>query len=75
MKRANHILAATFGWDASEVSEYRYQKYQSPAVYNISDKYFAVSKTIPKHKGVGQGWYKYQDQFFAENTVIWVSDN
>ncbi len=75
MKRANTILAETFGWDASEVSDYRYQRYASPAVYAIGDKYFAVSKVAPRHK-VGGVWRKHTDQFFTEEggSAVWVCD-
>lgn len=74
MMRANYIIAASFGWDSRDVSEYRYQRYTSPSVYAIGDRYFAVSKTKPKHKDVGGEWMKHTDQFWAEKngTTIWV---
>ena len=74
MKRSNTILAETFGWDVSEVSECRYQRYTSPSVYSIGDRYFSVSKTKPKHGDVGNAWVKHTDQWAAErsNTIVWV---
>ncbi len=74
MKRADYIIADSLGWDIKEVQECRYQKYTNPAVYSIGEYYFAVSKTQPKHKDVGENWVEYKDQFGARNTdkKIWV---
>ena len=75
MKRSNTILAETFGWDISEVSEYRYQRYTAPTVYAIGDQYFAVAKDKPKHT-VGGEWRQHTDQFFAApHTTVWVCES
>lgn len=69
---SREIIASTFGWDVSEVSDYRYQRYSAPSVYAVGDKYYAVSKTKPKHKVAGD-WKEHGDQFFAgsSKTALW----
>jgi hypothetical protein len=76
-KRADMIIAETFGWDYKEVQECRYQRYVSSNVYSIGDRYFAVSKTKPKHSDVGDEWVEHTDQFGARNTdkKIWVCNS
>ncbi len=75
-KRADHIIAETFGWDYLDVKEYRYQRYTNPAVYSIGDRYFAVHKSKPKHEDVGGPWREHHDQFGARGTdrIVWVCD-
>ena len=72
-KRAAEVIAETLGWDVKEMSDYRYQRYTSPAVYSIGERYFAAHPTKPKHE-VGQDWREHTDQFGARNTnqIIWV---
>lgn len=74
-KRADIILAETLGWDYKDVQECRYQRYVSPAVYSMGDRYFAVHPSKPKHE-VGEPWSRHTDQFGARGTdrVIWVCD-
>ncbi len=74
MKRANVVIAETIGWDVKEVTECRYQKYTSPAVYSIGDFYMAAHPTKPKHDDVGREWVEYKDQFGARGTSmkVWV---
>jgi len=70
------IIAATFGWDQSEVKDYRYQDTRtSQAIYAVGDRYFAVGKRAPKDV-VGGPWRPHADQVFAqrENTILWVSE-
>lgn len=72
---ATLALASTLGMESQrELSEYRYQRYTSPAVYAVGEQYFCVCKNAPSHK-VGGAWQKHKDQFFAERagSVIWVS--
>jgi len=76
MKRANTVIAETLGWDIKDVIECRYQKYSSPAVYSIGDRYFAAHPSKPKHKDVGGEWREHDDQFGARGTKnkVWVCD-
>ncbi len=76
MKRANEVIAETLGWDIKDVSECRYQKYSSPAVYSIGDRYFAAHPSKPKHVDVGGEWREHSDQFGARGTnqKVWVCD-
>jgi hypothetical protein len=48
-RQANTIVAQTFGWDAAEMREYRYQDTRTGklAIYTIGNNYFTVSKTKP----------------------------
>jgi len=68
------VLAFAFGWDLSDVEEYRYQRYSSPSVYAIGDKYFAVSQKKPKHDVSGE-WFEYKDEAATSGTdmKIWVA--
>lgn len=73
---SHHVIAATLGWDAREVSECRYQSTRTKqAIYSIGSRYFAVSPTVPADK-VGGDWRENNDQFFAQRagTVMWVAD-
>jgi len=72
----NAVIAATFGWESSEVRDYRYQQYTAPAVYAVGNEYFAVSKKMPRHSDIGGTWKPHSDQFFAskEGTTLWVCE-
>ena len=74
-KRANTVIAESLGWDVKDVSECRYQRFVSPAVYSIGDRYFAAHTARPKHD-VGGEWREHTDQFGARGTsmIIWVCD-
>jgi hypothetical protein len=70
------IIAATFGWCVSEMSEYRYKQTRtSQPIYSIGNKSFAVGKNKPREKVESGEWTPYVDQFWAakSNTVLWVS--
>jgi hypothetical protein len=75
-RQANTIVAQTFGWDAAEMREYRYQDTRTGklAIYTIGNNYFTVSKTKPTWDDLG--WQEYPDQFWAKqsNTVIWFAE-
>lgn len=75
IKRANEIIGEVIGWDLKEVSEYRYQKYTSPSVYSIGNRYFAVHKNKPKHE-VGGEWKEHTDQWPCKDTdrKVWVCE-
>jgi hypothetical protein len=81
MKQAHTIIAETLGWDSRELLEYRYQRYASPAVYAIGDRYYAVHRSKPKHE-VGGEWRANVDQWAAMRSAnadgtprtIWVCD-
>ena len=69
------VIAATFGWDSRELSEYRYQPTRTKqSIYNIEDAYYAASVDKPKDE-VGEPWELYKDQFFAQRygTKLWES--
>src|SRR5574343_185468 len=73
--KGNTILAATFGWGKSEISEYRYKNTRTPIpIYVFGDEFFAVNQNKPNYD-VGAPWEKYNDQFWAykNNTIIWVA--
>jgi hypothetical protein len=70
------IIAATFGWCISEMSEYRYKQTRtSQPIYSIGNRSFAVGNNKPKDKVESGEWTPYSDQFWASkhNTVLWVS--
>jgi hypothetical protein len=74
---AQSIIAATFGWDVRDVSDYRYQPTRtSRAIYAIGDSYFAVGKT-PPGDDLGEPWEPHSDQFWATKaaTVLWRADS
>jgi hypothetical protein len=58
-RTASEIIAFHFGWDMREMSESRYQptRYASPAVYVVSDDYYAApSDNRPPKYELGQPW-------------------
>ena len=74
-KRANEIIAETFGMDVAEVRDARYQETRTlMPVYAIGDCYYCcpVGKDKPPK---GWDWMPHSDQFFAsrENRVIYVA--
>lgn len=58
-KRASEIIAFQIGYDAAEMSEYRYQstRYQV-AVYAIGDNYYCAPTPGKKLPDVGYKWEK-----------------
>jgi hypothetical protein len=77
MKRAATVIAETLGWDVSDMSEQRYQRYTAPAVYAIGNQYFAAYHTKPRHKDIGTDWVEHTDQFGARGTnmKVWVCNS
>lgn len=75
MKTAADMIAETLGWDVSELRQCRYQRYTSPMVYAIGNRYFAASRGKPRHTDVSESpWCEHSDQFGARNSAlkIWV---
>lgn len=71
------VLAATFGWDIKEVSEYRYQSTRTrQAIYSVGNQNFAVGQKKPVDVVATGEWKEYGDQFFAKkaNTILWVCE-
>lgn len=70
------VIAATFGWDIGEVSDYRYQPgHTKQAIYAMGEHYFAVGKKKPTDlTEYGEvEWELHPDQFWAEQkgTKLW----
>lgn len=65
-----NVLASHLGWDASELSEYRYHTGRTSApVYTIGDEYYccvAKGKKPAKHRDVDDrwNWVKVEDPHF-----------
>lgn len=70
------VIAATFGWDIGEVSDYRYQPgHTKQAIYAVGEHYFAVGKKKPTDlTEYGEvEWELNPDQYWAEQkgTKLW----
>lgn len=75
MKAAATILCETFGWDASEARDYRYQDTKTTrAIYAVGNTYYTTGKTKPTDIPE-LNWEKAKDQFFAARagTVLWFA--
>lgn len=65
-RTAAEIIGFHFGWDIREVSDTRYQstRYTSPAIYVISDDYYAApsDNRTPKYV-VGKPWVEIAEHY------------
>jgi hypothetical protein len=73
--RKDVVLASTFGWDISDLREYRYQQHRATIpIWAIGNRYFTVTKG-DKPPRDERNWRKYSDQTFAapNGMTIWES--
>jgi hypothetical protein len=79
MKRyqAKTILATEFGWDTSDLEDYRYHHGRTnKPIYAIGQEYFCavkIDQKPAKHDTIEFNWEKYNSSFATSNGwQIWV---
>jgi hypothetical protein len=61
-KRANEIIAFSLGWNISDVTDGKYQRYSNPSVYVCGNDYYCCptnNQKLPK----GFNWVEVDNQY------------